>query len=476
MKRPFNIIAAILKSNNGIGKGNKLPWKSIKEDMSFFYKTTVGNKNNAVIMGRKTWESLPVHCRPLKNRFNIVLSKNTSGDLTAGSLNLALKKCYQYKSINDVFVIGGQQVYQEAIQHLDCKNIYLTRFSLDQEPGCDTFFPKIPRWFIKKNSKIVEKKDLLLDFEQWENVSNPTSDENQYLDLVKDIIENGERVETRNGVVRKTFGPQHVFDLQRGFPLLTTKKMFFDGIIKELIFFIRGETNSNILSQQNVNIWKGNTTLEFLKGRGLSYPEGDMGPMYGFNWRHFGANYIDCNSNYDNNGNNSGYDQLYQVIETLVNSKHDRRHLLTTYDPSKVSESVLAPCHGIVTQFYVSNKNGKDYLNCKMYQRSVDVALGYPFNIASYALFVHLLCHVTGYSPGNLIMTLGDTHIYESHINPLLKQLERIPLQQPNVFIKNGLQGNTTEDKILFLENLKAEDVVLENYYNWSKIKMEMVA
>lgn len=486
MKRSFNIISAVLKHNNGIGIQNRLPWKHIKEDISFFYKKTTEtnnifkNKNptiNAIIMGRKTWDSLPPKYKPLKNRINIVLTKNKNKDvLTASSLKEALDICYRNSSINDIFVIGGQNVYEEAIKHPECKNIYLTKIIQPSLVDCDTFFPEIPPWVVKKENKEVVLEDKTLQFEKWENIAEPLSNENQYIDLVHDIITNGEKVLTRNGMVRKIFGPQHVFDLENGFPLLTTKKMFFDGIVKELLFFIRGETNTNILSKYGVNIWKKNTTMDFLKKRGLvNYPEGDMGPMYGFNWRHFGAEYIDCNSNYKN----KGYDQLYNLIESLTTKVHDRRHLLTTYDPSGVSKSVLAPCHGIVTQFYISLKDNNYSINCKMYQRSVDVALGYPFNIASYALLVHLLCHITGYLPGKLIMTLGDTHLYESHIDQVLKQLNRIPLKQPTISIKDNKNDNiifkNTKSKLEYLENLNSNDISLHNYHSWPKIKMDMV-
>jgi len=486
MSKSFNIISALLKSSNGIGKNNRLPWDYIKEDMSFFKKITTSNKStiNAVIMGKNTWNSISEKSKPLQNRINIVLSKNkihnkNNNVITANSLNEALNICYNHKKINDIFVIGGEKVYKEAIIHPDCKYLYLTKVSPVSYILCDTFFPKIPNWIVKKETNQIKKKGMTLDFEKWENIYDSTSNENQYINLVKSIIETGEKVKTRNGVVRKIFGPQHSFDLQKGFPLLTTKKMFFNGIVNELLFFIRGETNTNLLSQNDVNIWKKNTSLEFLKERGLNYPEGYMGPMYGFNWRHFGAEYKFCKEYYKDNG----YDQLYHLIQTLTHNKHDRRHLLTTYDPSRISECVLAPCHGIVTQFYISRKNNNDYLNCKMYQRSVDVALGYPFNIASYALFVHLLCYVTGYLPGKLIMTLGDTHIYENHIKPLLTQIDRYPLKQPTLLIhppglfsNNYLPLNTTYDKITFLEKIEPHNITLNNYHCWPSVKMDMVA
>ena len=251
--------------------------------------------------------------------------------------------------------------------------------------------------------------------------------------------------------------------------LRLSKKMFFNGIVEELLFFLRGQTNSKILEEKGVNIWKDNTTKEFLQNRKLPYREGDMGPMYGYNWRHFGHPYSNSVEDYSN----KGYDQLYHLIQSLKNDKHSRRHLLTTYDPSIISESVLAPCHGIVSQFYISSINGKEYLHCKMYQRSVDVALGYPFNIASYALLIHILCYITGYKPGKLIMTLGDTHIYESHIPMLQKQIERVPLQQPALNINSVYNKHLSP--IENIERLCSNDFILDDYYSYSSIKMKMV-
>jgi thymidylate synthase len=237
-----------------------------------------------------------------------------------------------------------------------------------------------------------------------------------------------------------------------------------------LIFFINGHTNSKLLEKKNVNIWKDNTTRDFLDNRGLHhYVVGDMGPMYGYNWRHFGSKYNGCI-----NKNNGGYDQLYNLIEGLINDPNSRRHLLTTYDPSTVTESVLAPCHGITIQFNVRNNK---YLDCKMYQRSADIGLGYPYNIASYGLFVHIICHVTGYNVGNLIMTLGDAHIYEQHIEQLKKQTLREPLLFPQLVITKEFDvKSNVQNKVNFMENLLFSDIKLVDYNCYPLIKMDMIA
>lgn len=458
MSKTFKIICAVDR-NGGIGFKNQLPWPKIKEDMKYFReittKTTDQNKQNAVIMGGKTYESIG---RYLPDRINFIVSK-----IYNQPLDHTLDVCHRTEQIENIFVIGGEQLFTEAIQRLDCSEIYVTR--IDKEYECDRYFPKIPSWF----SLLSSRSENDLTFEVYKNIADPTSDEKQYLSLLKEIIETGEDKDGRNGKTLSIFGPQHVFDLQKGFPLLTTKKMFFSGIVKELLFFLKGQTDSNILSNQGVKIWEGNTTREFLDKRGLTnYKVGDIGPMYGYNWRHFGHKYEGCENNYEN----QGYDQLYHLIDSLIRDRNSRRHLLTTYNPAVVSESVLAPCHGIAIQF---NVRANDELDCKMFQRSVDCALGYPFNIASYALLVHIICHVTGYKPGKLIMTLGDTHLYKEHIDQVSKQIDRVPMIKPSVKIDKIFEGETTEERIKFIEDLVYNDILLENYSHWPGIKMDMV-
>lgn len=484
--KKFSLITAFTKKGRGIGFQNKLPWQNpkynlprgIPEDFKYFQDVTtlssVPELKNSVIMGRRTFESM--ECRPLKNRINFVLTSQQnyckSGNIiVCSSLNHAINHP-AYQGCDKAFIIGGSSLYREAMDHELCDRVYVTE--VDKEFEYDTTFPEIKDNFALEDEKLLlSRTGINLNFKTYKNMYDIQSDENQYLTLVKDIMERGEVKTGRNGDVVSLFGPQHIFDLQKGFPLLTTKRMFFSGIIKELLFFLRGETDAKILDSDGVKIWNGNTTREFLDDRGLThYKEGDMGPMYGWNWRHFGTSYSGCDADYTDRG----YDQLKYLIDDLINNPSSRRLLLTTYDPSKVSESVLAPCHGITIQFYV--REGK-FLDCKMYQRSVDVALGYPFNIASYALLVHILCHVTGYQPGKLVMTLGDTHIYKQHIDKVKNQLDRVPYQFPQLHISKTMENVNTKDiaSILkFIEELKPDDFEINGYKYYPGIKMDMVA
>lgn len=480
MRKSLNVVAAFLRGSRGIGWKGDLPWNPIKEDMQRFARTTTkaeSGKINSVIMGRKTWESLPDKHRPLSNRLNIIISNTLNINerdnvRTFRSLDEAIRFTDEHSDIIDRnFVIGGEQLFQETVSNPRCDKLYLTEVLADYD--ADVFFPDISKEYhlAEMETKALYSSDgTQLLFKTYQNIMDFSSDEYKYLNLVEDIISNGEEVEGRNGTVFTTFGAQHLFDLTKGFPLLTTKKMFIKGVVEELLFFLRGETDSRKLEKKGVKIWTANTSGEFLDQRGLTdYSVGDMGPMYGWQWRHFGAKYEGCDKNYTG----KGYDQLYYLLSNIITFPQDRRLLLTTYDPSKVAESVLAPCHGLTIQFHVTKKGE---LDCKMYQRSVDVALGYPFNIASYALLTHLIAHVTGLKPRHLIMTLGNTHIYEKHAEPLIKQLERTPLQFPKLLITKEFKGISTKDRVQFLENLSRQHIYFKDYYCYPGIKMDMVA
>lgn len=478
-QKKFSLIVAIIAKTRGIGYNNSLVWNLIKEDMKrfryFTSHTEDENKRNAVIMGKNT--RISMGDKDLPKRRNIILSRTLKpdGEKVFNSLDLAIESCDD--SIENIFIIGGQQIYEEALKHKCCDKIYLTEVDLDRE--CDTFFPIIPDNFIlKKEEHFVDKergsdKNVNLVFKEYENIYDYQSEEYQYINLVKEILTKGEYKIGRNGGTYSLFGPQHYFDLSKGLPLLTTKRMFYRGVVEELLFFIRGDTDTKKLEEKLVNIWKGNTSKEFLEMRKLSYREGDMGPMYGWQWRHFGAKYEGCDKDYTG----LGFDQLLELIRKLVNDPNNRRLLLTTYDPSKVSESVLAPCHGLTVQFYV---RGGNTLDCKMTQRSVDVGLGYPFNITSYAIFMHIICKVTGLNPGILIMSLGDTHIYEQHKDKITRHYDRIPYKFPTLKITKEFNclddKENIEERIKFMENLSYEDFEISDYSYHTGIKMDMVA
>lgn len=244
--------------------------------------------------------------------------------------------------------------------------------------------------------------------------------EHQYLRLIHKVIECGERRGDRTGTgTLSVFAPTPLsFDLSNGnLPLLTTKRVFFRGVAEELLWFIKGSTDSKVLAERNVHIWDGNGSKEFLEKRGLGHRrEGDLGPVYGFQWRHFGAKYLGADADYTG----KGVDQLAHVIEQIKSNPTDRRILMSSWNPADMNEMALPPCH-VMCQFYVSAPvaGGKPQLSCQMYQRSCDLGLGVPFNIASYALLTHMIAAVTGCEARRFTLVMGDAHVYLDHVEPL---------------------------------------------------------
>lgn len=258
-------------------------------------------------------------------------------------------------------------------------------------------------------------------------------EESKYLSLLKNILEEGEKRDDRTGTgVISTFGERLKFNLQDGkIPVLTTKRVYWKGVVEELLFFIKGITDNKYLQDRNVHIWDGNTSREYLDKNNMSHlDEGTLGPMYGYNWRHFGADYIDSHTDYTG----KGVDQLKNAIELIKTNPTSRRIVISAWDPTVLDKACLYPCH-ILFQFYVNIERGE--LSCQMYQRSVDCFLGLPFNITSYALLTHIIADICGLKPGYLTMVLGDTHIYSNHIEQCQKQLTRVPRSFPKLNIKN---------------------------------------
>ena len=283
------------------------------------------------------------------------------------------------------------------------------------------------------------------------------SEEYQYIDLIKLILEKGSNKDDRTGVgTLNIFSHNMCFNLRESFPLLTIKKVYWKGVVEELLWFISGSTDANILKEKGVKIWNGNTTREFLDSRGLShYNEGDIGAGYGFQWRHFGANYISKSKDYTGEGT----DQLKWVINEIKTNPDSRRIIMSAWNPNDIDKMALPPCHCFI-QFWVN----KGELSSQMYQRSCDVGLGVPFNIASYALLTCLIAKICKLTPGDFHYCMGDTHIYKNHIEQLKEQITRKPLKFPTIEIKN----------IDDIDNIKYDDIILKDYQCYDNIKMNM--
>jgi thymidylate synthase len=291
-------------------------------------------------------------------------------------------------------------------------------------------------------------------------------EEQQYLDLIKDILSRGTWEEGRNGKTKSIFGSSMRFSLADGkIPFLTTKKTAWKTCLKELLWFIRGDTDNKLLQDQGVHIWDGNTTREFLDSRGLNhYREGLIGPGYGFQWRHFGGEY-DSSAAGVKEGGIKGVDQLQQIIDALKDpaQRTSRRLIMSAWNPLQLDEMALPPCH-IMCQFNVHDGNK---LSCCMYQRSCDFFLGIPFNIASYSLLTHLLAKHCGLEAYEFVHFMGNCHLYDNAIDAAKLQITREPYPFPTVSIKE------VKDNI---NDYQVNDFEIIGYQSHDAIKVAMVA
>lgn len=503
-QRTYQVVVAATQ-NMGIGKDGKMPWR-LPSDLKFFKDVTMTTsdpvKKNAVIMGRKTWESIPLEHRPLPNRLNVVLTRSGSFDIATaenvvicGSMISALEILAASPycvSIEKVFVIGGGQLYREALNALGCTAIHITQ--IEEHIECDTFIPPLDEsvfqpWYssfplvennirycfttyVRVRSSAVEPQtnglssDINSDSGKYEiqkfsflpKKIFEKHEEYMYLRMVENIISNGVSKDDRTRTCTiSIFGCQMRFNLRKSFPLLTTKKVFWRGVVEELLWFISGSTNAKVLQEKGIHIWEGNGSRDYLDSIGLvDREEGDLGPIYGFQWRHFGARYTDMHADYTG----QGFDQLLDVVSKIKNNPDDRRIILSAWNPSDLKLMALPPCH-MFAQFYVA----KGELSCQMYQRSADMGLGVPFNIASYALLTCMIAHVCDLVPGDFIHTIGDAHVYCNHVRPLQEQLQKLPKPFPILKINSEKRD---------IDSFVAADFKLIGYDPHQKIEMKM--
>ncbi|XP_028061163.1 bifunctional dihydrofolate reductase-thymidylate synthase-like isoform X2 [Camellia sinensis] len=490
-QRTYQVVVAATQ-NMGIGKDGKLPWK-LPSDLKYFKDVTLTTsdpvKKNAVIMGRKTWESIPLEHRPLPGRLNVVLTRSGSFDIATaenvvicGSIGSALELLAASPyclSIEKVFVIGGGQILREALNAPGCDAIHITEIETNIE--CDTFIPAVDMsvflpWYssfplvennirysfttyVRVKNITIEplsqanglKSDNSLNFDKFEvkkfsflpKMIFEKHEEYLYLRLVQDIISDGTSKDDRTGT-----GTLSKFGCQ---------KVFWRGVVEELLWFISGSTNAKVLQGKGIHIWDGNASRDYLDSIGLvDREEGDLGPVYGFQWRHFGARYTNMHADYTG----LGFDQLSDVIDKIKNKPDDRRIILSAWNPSDLKLMALPPCH-MFAQFYVANGE----LSCQMYQRSADMGLGVPFNIASYSLLTFMIAHVCDLVPGDFVHVIGDAHVYRTHVRPLQEQLQKLPKPFPILKINPEKKD---------IDSFVADDFKLMCYDPHQKIEMKM--
>jgi dihydrofolate reductase / thymidylate synthase len=480
------IAIACLNTNRAIGLNSQLLYK-IPSDMQWFKEKTsyinLLKQKNIILMGRKTFESLP-NKKPLKDRLNIVISSNAD----------KLKKTYKYtglkffKSIDDslnycdknnenfnnLYVCGGGKIYEHFIKNDLLDHIYINQIVEPNLNIGDVFFPEIckKKYNLNSSTKIIyDKKGVLIGenikygikYEPQIYSRYQNSEEQRYLNLLKEVSILGNERKSRNSITYSKFGLHLDFCLQnRTFPLLTTKKVHFKSVVHELLWFLSGKTNIEYLKKNKVNIWDKNTSVEFLKKNNLDYKDGETGPIYGFQWRHFNARYLGDTTDYTG----KGVDQIQNVIDLINNEPMSRRIFMSAWNPCQLDEMCLPPCH-VSYQFYVTyNERNEKLLSCMMYQRSGDLFLGIPFNIASTALLTYLIGNITNCIPDKIYITIGDAHVYENHLVSVKEQLNRKSFRFPTIKIKKKKNINDFE----------INDIELIGYNSHDKIKADMIA
>lgn len=452
------IVATDLRG--GIAKEGKIPWH-YPEDLKHFKKMTTGY---IVIMGRKTYESIG---HPLPNRVNIVICNlDYAGQLPSSVLNFQSIEAMIYHCAKNFpterkFIIGGAAIYDWFMRNKYISKVHLTRIGADYK--CDQFFHFDEIMYEAPENILIIYDDNPYFYKlKIDTYTLPNNEEDKVLRVIKKTLSYGVFKSDRTGLgTYSTFGNTFKFDLQNHtFPLMTTRPMYLRGIFEELMLYLRGQTDSKILESKKINVWRKNTTREFLDARGLTHlPVGDMGPSYGFLFRHFGATYQTCHTDYTG----QGIDQLRNLIDKLKNNPNDRRMIISLWDPRVVDECPLPPCL-YNYQFYVEN----NHLHLMMTQRSSDIAVAGGWNIATGALLVYLLCSMlydtTQLSPGTLTWNIGDTHIYSNLVEQMKVQVERSAHMFPKLFIT--AKKDITEYEF--------SDLLLVNYNPDEQIKLVM--
>jgi len=473
----INVIMCIA-NDSILGVDNDL-YVKISEDLKYFKRITSDNyykdKPNVLIMGYNTYKSIG---KPLPNRLNIVISHNHQEELDDMSITNfpSLNDVFQYLEYKDdigkIFIIGGASIYLDIFKNylplID--TVHLTRVYTPQLSDTQYLkavekkatFCNIPFHEYINSKKLIHlhtnkcssnatvydfDTDMYIDktldysFNVYQSCNTINHDELQYLNLLQQILSENNIKPTRNADVYSKFGTRMEFDLRKGFPILTTKRVPWKTVLRELLWFISGSTDNRFLKDKNVKIWNANASREFLDSRGLDYSEDDLGPVYGFQWRHFGAEYVD----YDTDYTGKGVDQLRNIINEIIDNPTSRRLILNSWNAVDINKMALPPCH-VMVQFNIDN----GFIDCQLYQRSGDMFLGVPFNITSYAFLLHIIGHLTNYVPRKLVHIIGDAHIYSQHLDAVQQQLFRTPNPFPQLTIIGELHDIDDIDENVF--------------------------
>lgn len=493
-----------------------MPWPRLRQDLKRFKELTTGG---VVIMGRTTWQSLPLSnsesssptvnlspstagCRilgqdlerrMLPNRHNIVISRQEkcgsecacSGESKSFSVVHSFEDALHLgQQLNrPLFVIGGGQIYEQAVRHPACRRVFLTELlhtkpslSEDENKAAADFvgnvFFKLPaqQFVLEKVGNLVLDEPCVYQFLEYAR----RPEEEQYLELVRKVMREGTVRHDRTGTgTVAILGHTARWSLRNhSFPLLTTKRVFWRGVVEELLWFVRGTMDLRDLQAKNVKIWDANAAVHHKKrvaAGELEHQPHDCGPIYGHAWRHFGAPWVPFAK--ETRGDEktektvkaetkSGVDQLAEIIRLIREDPYSRRLVMSAWDPTTLEKVALPPCH-VLYQFFVEPT--KKELSCVLYQRSGDIALGIPFNIASASLLTCMVAHVTGLHPGELVHVIGDAHIYNNTVQGMKEQLLRKPRVAPTLRIRRPIAS---------IDAFSFDDFMLENYNPHPTINM----
>lgn len=511
------LILATDKRSHGIGKDNKIVWNN-KEDMKWFKSVTTGNGNNAVIMGRKTFNSL--NNKPLKNRLNFVISntlENGEHDnyIVVSDIIDAVNICKD-KNIDNVFIIGGKSIYAQAMAEGIVDIIFIDEIETDlTKNDFDTFYYPNLTGYKKLDYDIFKSEDDNTHMQVYYNTygKQNTNDFN-YFNIIANILNNGRSKQTRAGETLSIFNQQIEFDLRKGLPILTTKKIYSKACIHELLWFLKGSNNIKYLIENNTHIWDDdayryyldlfknnehekkkisskeeflekvmqNTYTLYVENNILEkYKYGDVGPIYGPQWINW-----------------NGINQLDNIIYTLKTNPNDRRLLVSAWNVSDINKMALPPCHYMfqlyvdemtheervyeyqkmlktsyeiipesITEETLDNSNvPKQYLSCMWQQRSVDTLLGLPFDILSYSILLSMIAKVCNMVPYRLIGTLGDTHIYKNQLDNIYTQLYHNPFKYDYAKLELADKDN--------IYDFTYDDIKILNYQSYPSVKYKL--
>ena len=521
------IIVARDYITSGIGYNGQLQWHN-KDDMKWFKSITIGSGNNAVIMGKTTYDSLPTE--GLGGRMNIVITHHpeeiSDRIFTADSVINAIKQAKEHKCEN-AFIIGGESIYKQALEiepgpdHYEVDTIYITEIINDKKLKFDKFFDK---------SLLTNfSKDLFMSLHYWEKYFNCNENnrlivfrrnyysnhikyknytESQYFELLEKILTEGQTKHTRAGDTLSVFGEMMRFNIKDSLPILTSKKVYAKGCIHELLWFLKGGTNIKYLVENNTHIWDDDAYRYFLQnilpyspgmihlsmskeefishvldGSTISYSHpdtkdiclytfGDLGPVYGKQWTNW-----------------NGINQIDELIHKLKTNPDDRRLMISAWNVGELKDMALPPCH-YLSQWYTTEIPEKEryeytdktkeytmeemnemnipkyYLSCMWSQRSVDMCLGFPYDLLSYSVFVYLIASQCNMIPYELICTLGDCHIYKNQIESTYIQLDRNynKFKNPKLII----------DKKDSIYDYTYNDIHIENYESYPSVKYKL--